>query len=174
MNTSMRLGFVTRPALRRASVHRIWWLAGLAFAVTSTMLSGCGQDLPPATVEGILQLGGEPLDNCLITFLPESGREGQEPHSRGLTDGQGAYRLRFENQQEGAAVGWHRVTVQDLSVSTGVPRRDHGTVDAEVTENAPPPPVRRSRVPETYMSPRLTPLRQEIEPGHQVIDLDIK
>ena len=174
MNTSLRFGFVSRPALRRAGIQVAWWVAGLALAVTPMITSGCGRDAPSATVEGVLRLSGEPLDNCLVTFLPESGQEGQEPHSRGFTDRHGAYRLSFENQQEGAAVGWHRVTVQDLSVSTGVPRRDHGTVDADVAENAPPPPVRRSRVPETYMSPTGTPLRHEVEPGHQVIDLEIK
>ena len=174
MNTSTGLGCSNRPASRRDSIFRVLWAVEVAIALTPAILSGCGRDLPPATVEGTLRLNGEPLDNCLVTFLPESGQEGQEPHSRGLTDREGAYRLRFDSQQEGAAAGWHRVTVRDLSVSSGTRRRDHGTVDAEISDNAPPPPVRRSRLPEWYLSPESTPLRQEIKPGHQVIDLDIK
>jgi hypothetical protein len=106
--------------------------------------------------------------------LPESVREAEVGHSAGLTDQQGLYRLHCASQEEGAAIGWHRVTVQDLSVSTGVRRRDHGTVDAEVPEDAPPPPVRRSRVPERYTSSLHTPLRVEVKPGQQVIDLEIK
>ena len=143
-------------------------------AVALTLLFGCGRHPPPATVEGTLRLNNKPLDNCLITFLPEPGQGAKGPHSTGVTDRQGAYRVRFDSRQEGAAVGRHRVTVQDLSASSGVVRRDHGTVDADVNENAPPPPVRRSRVPQRYMSPNDTPLRKEVKPGHQVIDLEIK
>ena len=62
---------------------------------------------------------------------------------------------------------------QDLSVSNGVYRRDNGPVDAETNSSRPPPPVRRSRVPDKYGSLTGTSLRQEIKPGHQAIDLDI-
>jgi len=143
-------------------------------AVALISLFGCGRRGPPATVEGVLRLGGKPLDNCLVTFLPEPGRKAAWPHSTAVTDRQGAYRLRFDSQREGAAVGRHRVTVHDLSASSGVVRRDHGTVDAHVDENTPPPPVRRSRVPGRYTSPNDTPLQKDIQPGHQVVDLDIK
>lgn len=138
-----------------------------------TLLLGCGQDAPPATVEGTLRINGKPLDNCLITFLSEPGQEVTGPHSTGVTDDRGCYRLRFDDQREGASIGWHRVTVQDLSVSTGVRRRDHGTVDQEVDETT-PPPVRRPRVPARYNSPKDTPLRKEAKPGQQVIDLDVR
>ena len=134
---------------------------------------GCGQEAAPATVEGTLRLHDKPLDHCLITFLPEPGQEEPRPHSTAVTDQQGHYRLRLADQREGASVGWHRVTVQDLSVSTGVRRRDHGTVDQQVDETE-PPPVRRSRVPESYSSPATTPLEEEIKPGSQVIDLEIR
>lgn len=172
MRTSLRLGLAGRPAWRRAGVQGVWGTAWLVLALT--MLPGCGGDPPPATVEGTLRLGGKPLDNCSVSFLPEPGREAQGPLSTGVTDQKGSYRLRCDNQQEGAAIGWHRVTVQDLSVSTGVRRRDHGTVDAEMADNAPSPPVRRSRVPERYLSATGTPLRKQIKPGHQVIDLEIE
>jgi len=146
----------------------------LCLAIALAILPGCSREPPPATVEGTLRLNGKPLENCLVTFLPEPGRGAQGPRSLGLTDSQGAYRLRRDNQQEGAATGWHRVTVQDLAVSSGILRRDHGAVDADVKENSPPPPVRRSRVAPRYLSPNDTPLRHEIQPGHQAIDLDLK
>jgi hypothetical protein len=148
-------------------------LEAACLAIALTPLLGCGRDSPPATVEGTLRLDGKPLDNCLITFLPEPGQGAKQPHSSGLTDKNGSFRLRRDDQKEGAATGWHRVTVQDMSVSTGVIRRDHGKVDEEMDENTPPPPVRRSRVPQQYMSPRDTPLRKEVKAGHQVIELDI-
>ena len=163
------------PRFGLTGTQGIGGLSGTAsVAVALTMVLGCGRGSSPATVEGCLRLNGKPLDNCLVTFWPESGQQAEVGRSTGLTDQQGLYRLHCDNQEEGAAIGWHRVTVQDLSVSTGVRRRDHGTVDAEMTENTPPPPVRRSRVPERYMSPTTTSLRKEVKPGHQVIDLDIK
>lgn len=164
--------------LRRLGVRGVFDRAdraGRLLALTILLaVLGCGQDPPPATVEGTLRLAGKPLDNCLVTFLPEPGQETARTHSTGLTDERGIFRLRWDDQREGVAVGRHRVTVQDLSASNGVVRRDHGTVDAETTEDSPPPPVRRSRVPNTYRSPATTPLRKEIKPGHQVVDLDIK
>jgi len=161
------------PWVRRGTRRRLV-LKTVFLAVALAPLCGCGRDSPPAAVEGTLRMNGTPLDNCLVTFLPEPGRETKVPHSSGLTDVAGSYRLRFDNQQEGAAVGWHRITVQDLSASLGVVRRDHGTVDAGLDETTPPPPARRSRVPQQYMSPRDTPLRKEVKPGHQTIDLDVR
>ena len=171
MKTSLQPGPTGRPSRHRAGIQLVLGMAWLPLALT--MLLGCGRDSPPATVEGTVRLNGRPLDNCLVTFLPQPRQEPKGPRSAGLTDQHGSYRLRCDNQQEGAGIGWHRVTVQDLSVSTGIRRRDHGAVDAGMDETA-PPPVRRSRVPEWYMSATDTPLRKEVKPGHQVIDLDIE
>lgn len=171
MNPTVRYR-LAGPASRRAAGPRI--AAGVAWlGLAMTALPGCGPDAPPAIVEGILQRKGAPLDNCLITFLPEPADGIQRPHSTGLTDHRGVYRLRFASQTEGAAVGSHRVTVQDMSVSTGVRRRDHGSVDEEAEDTHPRPAVRPSRVPQIYLSPQHTPLRREVKPGHQKIDLEI-
>ena len=172
MNVAAQLGLGRRPPWGRVDVRLVYPAACLAFVLVGCF--GCGPDPPPATVEGTLRLAGEPLDNCLVTFLPEPGQGPHSPHSTGLTDAHGCYLLRSDDQQEGAAIGWHRVTVQDLSVSAGIHRRDHGTVDLKTPETSPPPPVRPSRVPQRYTSAGDTPLRKEVNPGHQVIDLDIQ
>lgn len=82
----------------------------------------------------------------------------------------GANVSRCDDQHEGVGAGWHRIILQDMSVSTGVVRQDHGTVAVEA---APPPPVRHSRLPPRYASPTQTPLRKEVKPERQTIDLDI-
>lgn len=166
MNASLRRGCARRSSCGK-SMFGVGWLA-LAQVVC---LGSCQHD-PPAMVEGTLRLNGKPLDNCLVTFFPESSPGTKFTQATGLTDQQGLFRLR-SNQHEGAALGWHRVTVQDMSVSTGVHRRDNGPVDAETNPTQPPPPLRHSRVAERYVSLTATPLRQEIKPGHQVIDLEI-
>jgi len=57
-------------------------------------------------------------------------------------------------------------------VSTRIRRRDHGTIDQE-TDETPPAPARRSPVPPTYKFPETTPLKERIQAGEQVIDIDI-
>lgn len=105
-------------------LRALTWLTSLL-----TVVSACQGQFPSATAEGTLRMKGQPLDNCLVTFLPEAGEKTSGFHSTGLTDAQSHYCLRFDDQRQGATIGWHRVTVEDLSVSTGVRRRDHGTVD---------------------------------------------
>jgi len=148
-------------------------LQGRRLVFILLLFAGCTSSEPAATVEGTLRHGGKPLDNCLITFLPGAAKNVNAPHSTGLTDSQGKFRLRHDNQQEGVVVGTHRVVIQDLSITTGVQRRDHGTVDAEMEDAATPTAARPSRVPKAYTSAATTPLSLEVKPGHQVIDLDI-
>ena len=150
-------------------------LAVVILSLALPVLAGCGSEEPVATVHGTVKRNGKPLDNCLVTFLPD-GPQGEETrvHSNGLTDGQGKYELRRDDQRPGTSLGAHRVVVQDLSVSTGVQRRDHGTVDMEESGPDPPRKPQRSRVPGKYTSATSTPLRFEIKPGDQMIDVEIK
>jgi len=132
---------------------------------------GCSPPTPEATVEGTLRMAGRTLDNCLVQFLPEAPAGQTRPHATGVTDGQGRFVLRLPDQRLGASAGRHRVLVQDLSASTGIPRIDNGAVDSRQ------PPERKrarpSRVPAKYGS-ALTPLQVEFRPGPQVVDLEIK
>ncbi len=159
------------PRLRLYDVRRVVVRATLLLGLAS--LAGCGQVRPPASVEGTLCLSGEPLDNCLITFLPEPNAGEPQPHAASVTNERGYYRLHLVDQREGASVGLHRVTVQDLSVSTGVRRQDHGTVDL-ASDQSVRIPVRHSRVPARYGSPAETPLRKDVQLGWQRIDFDIR
>jgi major membrane immunogen (membrane-anchored lipoprotein) len=173
----MRLSFRFTPTRVRPDGNpcRSCVLGTTCMGIALTVLVGCGQKPSPATVEGTVRRSGNPLDNCLVVFLPEARHGAKAWRFVGLTDAQGHYRLQGEDRREGANLGFYRVTVEDLSVSTGVRRRDHGTVDAQDAPDAEAPPaVRRSRVPDRYGSALQTPLRKEVQPGHQVIDLEIE
>lgn len=170
MRTDLAPGRIHRAFDRDMPIRIL--LSPVKLWLAFVLLLGCGPAAPPATVDGTLRCNGQPLDNCLITFLPDPHQATAVSHSTGLTDQQGVYRLRC-NEQDGAGVGWHRVTVQDLSISAQVVRRDHGTVDELMPETPPPRPPRAARVPPQYTSASRTPLRREIHAGHQTIDLDL-
>lgn len=164
---------MSAPRASRTCAHSMLF-AVIGPAVCLILAAGCGHGEPPAGVEGTLRLDGKPLDHCLVTFLPEPGVDAESHASTGLTDAQGRYQLCQDNGQAGASAGWHRVIVQDLLVSSGMRRSDHGTVDLEIEESGPPPPVRRSRFSLRYLSPEATPLRLEVKQGQQVIDLELE
>jgi hypothetical protein len=144
------------------------------FALLLMVLTGCGPAAPEATVEGVLTLNGTPLDNCLVTFHPETEEGSQGLFAAGITDENGRYSLQRSDQIEGCPIGSHRVTIEDRSVSTGVVRRDHGTVEPDEPASGSRSQVKRSRVPEKYASISDTPLTCEVHSGSQTINLEVK
>jgi len=102
---------------------------------------------------------GEPLDSVRVHFMPEIGQSGEARTSWAITDEDGQYELEYmgSDGRSGAALGWHRVTLQDI---LGENFRGPG-----------PPP--RVRVPPVYMDPASTPLRFEVASGEQTIDMQV-
>ena len=136
------------------STNAIWFAAFLA---------GCGSPKPEfASVTGTLLLNGKPQRGLRVSFMPDAEKNNTwAAIARGTTDEQGKYTLTYEYQREegtGAPVGWHRVLIEDVSR----PPTPQG--------QTPPPPL----VPPEYSSDRTTPLRKEVKPGEQTIDLDVK
>lgn len=132
--------------------------AGRLLLFCSLILSaGCGPERESGQVEGRVLLDGQPLGQVRVLYLPDplSGTEGA--NSSAVTDAQGRYRLSYQTQQGGlgAAVGWHRITVEDIA--------------AENSRSATRPPV--ARVPAVYSSARDTPLTYRVYPGRQTHDL---
>ena len=72
-----------------------------------------------------------------------------------VTDEQGRYKLRLDGKRDGAVAGWHRVMVEDMNAER--PRQ------GEAPKTVP-------RVPAPYSLPS-SPLRKEVKPGPQTIDL---
>jgi len=93
-----------------------------------------------------------------VEFLPDPGQGTKGPRSTGVTDEAGHYRLRCDDQREGAVIGWHRVVLEDAMLD----RPEQG---ASVKNTA--------RVAQRYTTAARTPLRREVKPGRQVIDLEL-
>ncbi len=135
-------------------------------------MAGCGDGPPPAQVEGTLWQHGKPLERCLVTFLLEPGQQPGVPRAVGVTDERGYYQLHFDDQRSGASIGWHRVLLYDTQASSGIVRVDRGTVQAGQTGM----PTKRipPRFGPHYNSERSTPLKFEVKPGVQRIDIRIE
>jgi hypothetical protein len=143
----------------------------LLAALVCVAFPGCTRLPPLSPVSGTLRLGHQTLDHCLVTFLPEEGSQ-HGGHFAGVTDAQGRFTLQSAEQRPGAATGWHRVTVVDLSASTGSRRRDRGSIDEGADENESVEP-RPSRVDARFSAAALSPLRIEVKPGSPPIDIDL-
>jgi len=86
-------------------LHRFSYLLILLPALV-LLASGCDNS-KPVRVTGVVRSKGKPVPNLVVHFVPEQGRE-----SAGTTDDNGAFKLRYERDVEGAVRGKHKVYVE--------------------------------------------------------------
>jgi hypothetical protein len=100
------------------------------------------------------------------------------PRTSGRTDEAGHYRLQTDNGDDGATVGKYRVLLLDTqSAQPGQRGRrlpnlqppDKAKLREERLKR-----LKLSRVPRSWGRFDATPLRTEVRPGQQVIDLEVK
>lgn len=129
-----------------------------AFLLVSS-LTGCSSSIKKGEVSGVITQGDEPLDSVMVYFMPDPEQQTAGNASWAITDEEGRYVLEYQGEEggSGAAVGWHRVTIEDL-----VPENFRG-------RGAPP----RPRVTPAMMDPSKTPFRYEVVEGEQTIDIDV-
>lgn len=106
-----------------------------------TVFSGCSS---PTTdfgeVHGRVTLVGQPLANVQVTFAPEKSSEKSPfPISTGTTDRDGNYRLKSANGTPGAAVGSHRVVVEDIAIDAPSASNSREAQDEKPPADARPP-----------------------------------
>jgi hypothetical protein len=155
-----------------------------ALAVTA---SGCGRTaFTFYPVEGTVTKDGRPLRDIEVVFLadPDTGTVG--PRASGRTDEAGHYRLRTDRGEDGVVAGKHVVLIIDLEAAKGqMLHHIRGPQRKEATQRFSPEIAKRlqdelkpaadaPRVPPSYGRINETPLRVEVRPEAQVIDLDVK
>ena len=129
------------------------------------LLAGCAGGPNLTEVTGTLTLNGKPLDNVRVEFLPDPEAKTSGPRSTGVTDGEGRFKMTCENQQSGAVVGTHRVTLTDLKQWEGL------TASREDSNK----PLKPSRLPAQYSDVVKTPFRGiEVKPGGTPVKLEVK
>lgn len=135
----------------------------LLVLVSLVVQAGCGRPAPEfGEVSGQVTINGKPAADVYLQFFPdpESGNE-IAANSYGETDDQGQYTLRYVfdgREGKGAAVGPHRVVVEDMRLS-GIPQG--GKI----------PPL---RFDPRYSNIGMTPLTYEVTPGSQTINIEVK
>ncbi|MEX0794988.1 MAG: hypothetical protein WD045_17745 [Pirellulaceae bacterium] len=134
---------------------------GVALAIVASF--GCGAapvaptGRPPvAQVVGTVTRQGQPVQNAIVQFHPDSGGD----RGTGHTDQSGKFTISTYGPQDGAVVGTHVVTVTPLPDVGAVPG-----VDSPSTSGS---------FPEAYASPEKSPLTVEVEEKKNSFELELK
>jgi hypothetical protein len=146
--------------------------SGLLIA-TLVAAAGCQGEpsLRFAPVEGTVTRGGKPLAGVIVVFWADSDAGTPGPCSSGPTDAAGHYELHTEQGEPGAVVGRHWVCIVQGRAVLG--RMARGKADrSRLREGLAAPAA--AAVPPRYADRKQTPLRAEVRPGVQVIDLEVK
>lgn len=113
---------------------------------------------------GAILLDGKPRSNVLIVFTPGLAAGTDNLISRAISDERGHFMLLCEDGRPGAMPGWHRVTVEDLSVY--VKLRDEEIISPH---NAVP----KTSIAPAYNHLATTPLRIEVREETHGICLEL-
>jgi hypothetical protein len=127
---------------------------------------GCSSSPRLGVVKGTVKLKGKPLPKVMVEFIPDRANG---PRSTGTTDDNGEYTLVCDDQRPGAMVGPNHVVLHDLDVYGDklLGRK------LELVGTPGGPTLKTSRIPEKYTSVAQTPLKKEVKPEPQTIDLEV-
>ncbi|VTR92767.1 Uncharacterized protein OS=Blastopirellula marina DSM 3645 GN=DSM3645_16785 PE=4 SV=1 [Gemmata massiliana] len=145
-------------------------------ALLSAIVCGCsGSDTTLAPVEGTVTRNGRPVPHAQVIFVAEGGTRG--PRASGVTDGTGRFRLTTDDGKDGAPIGHHRVCVIDASTvieKMGVLSKQPTPTPETIAKLASTKSTNKgSSIPAQYGRPTDTPLRIEVRPGSQAIELQV-
>lgn len=91
-------------------IHAIAVVLGLLMIV-----AGCQsppKDAPQlAVVKGTVQHAGKAVAGAIVTFYPDGTRSTKGPSASGQTNAEGEFVLTSSANQQGAVVGFHKVTI---------------------------------------------------------------
>jgi hypothetical protein len=150
----------------------------LAVLVFSTGCGGGPKRPPLGTVRGKITYKGVPVKNAMVAFLGD----GAPRMAKGTTDDNGNYQLTSYEENDGAIIGSHIITVIPMGefdeTSAVVPEdydaknesldkaREISAQQQEQLEKKPP-------IPAKYGRRNTTDLRKEVKEGENVIDLEL-
>ena len=129
-------------------------------------LGGCGgSDLNLAPVKGKVTMNGQPVRAATVSFIPDSSQGTEGPMSAGVLDDQGQFVLKTGSGENGAIIGFHKVTVAcPLDPSQGSSPSGQAVPQAGTTP---------CDVPAKYESYATTDLTAEVTKGSNEINFEL-
>jgi hypothetical protein len=136
------------------NARHIRTLAALALFVAAGGCGGSGL----VSVSGKVTYRGQPVPSTIVTFQPDNGSR----PSKGVTDDEGRFTLRYSRQEGGVSRGAHTVFLT------------YHTSNEEETGQAPPKASKELKaVIARYGDPKTSTLHYEIK-GGQSIDINLE
>lgn len=154
-------------------VRRRWALIGFCLFLGVWPI-GCGRGSKFGLVEGTLKYRGKPLAKIEVQFLPDFEKGTKGPRSTAITDEEGHFTLVCDDRRPGAVVGNHRVVLIDTMMAEQMAEATKGKNRKETREIEKEMEKVRPRIPSRYSAAATTTLLQQVFPGPQTIDLQIK
>lgn len=147
------------------------------FLVCSFVSAGCNQSPYLATeyVEGIVTVGGSPIEGANVTFIPVEPTQGIV--GIGVTDSLGKYQLTTVSSRDGlkprhgtgVLAGTYNVTIEKMEVPGDIQAK----LDAGI-QVAYDPSKMKYAVPRKYSNPEQSNLQVEVTPGSNTISFDLQ
>jgi hypothetical protein len=144
-----------------------WRVLPLLALLAAFVMVGCSNRFKLAEVKGKVTLKGKPLPKIMVEFIPDAPAG---PRASGTTDENGLYTLVCDDKRPGAVVGPNRVVLRDITVYG---EKFLGRKLEHAGEKG-GPAVKPSRIPGEYSDINRTPLKKEVKPEPNTIDLDLK
>ncbi|MGQ0636681.1 MAG: hypothetical protein ACT4QC_18885 [Planctomycetaceae bacterium] len=137
--------------------------------VVCGLLAGCGgADRPAlAPVSGVVRYDGEPIEKISVSFVPRKGAA-----SIGVSDAEGKFRLTTFDENDGAILGNHAVTVMYLTEPVDPFQFLQPGPKGKPT-NLPKRPKDMPSFPAKYRTPESTDLQATVNKGENVFMIDI-
>jgi hypothetical protein len=148
-----------------SSQARLFQIGMLGLLVIAPLGCGSGRE-NLGLVNGTLSWNNKPVPGIQIMFVPDEERGTKGKRSLAVTDENGHFQLLCDNGQPGAVIGFHKVVLMASGRMTD--RSDLGQ-SAAGKSKADAKPV----IPPEFSNPNSTPVKREVKPGSQTIDLDL-
>lgn len=136
--------------------------------------SGCGDGRPARTpVSGVVLFDSQPVSDATVVLMTTAGGR----PATGVTDKEGKFTLTTFDQEDGAFLGEHVVTVikKELQITGTAPVKSN-----DEGRNAVSTPVLgynsnvKWYLPKKYADPSTSALRIKVEPGMEPVRLELK
>lgn len=129
---------------------------------------GIGTDTPDlGTVTGIITMDGKPLPNCVVSFIPETGRA-----AFGVTDESGKYELSYLSETKGAKIGKNTVRIATVAKNEGAEEPMEEVVDVDGKVTAKNKNKVKEIIPAKYNTK--TELKADVTAGYNSFNFDLK